>query len=198
MTDTRSLTRGRRPLAVALVLLVVGAGCVPARNLRKNERVNASSDEAYVVLAVNVPEPVTLSINLCKDGNVQACFPVQSMASAEGIRIYAVPAARYCLQQILLEDGASSLDMMLGHDSMQCFVVEPGALNYPGHLEVDLTPTQFSTTRVQHRFIHVRGVDRQLQRDFPHVADLPFLEPVLTPMTSRAPPWSLPSPSPSR
>ena len=172
---------------------------MPARNLRKNERVNASSDEAYVVLAVSVPEPVTLSINLCKDGNVQACFPVQSMASAEGIRIYAVPAARYCLQQILLEDGASSLDMMLGHDSMKCFVVEPGALNYPGHLEVDLTPTQFSTTRVRHRFVHLRDVDRQLRRDFPHVGDLPFLEPVLTPMTSPAPspPWVLPSPSPS-
>lgn len=189
-------------MAGALVFVLLGvavtSACVPARNLRKDERVNASSDEAYVVLAVSVPEPVTLSINLCKEGNVQACFPVQSMASAEGIRIYAVPAARYCLQQILLEDGASSLDMMLGHDSMQCFVVEPGALNYPGHLEVDLTPTQFSTTQVRHRFVHLGDVDRQLRRDFPHVGDLPFLEPVLTPMTSPAPQWSLPSPSPSR
>ncbi len=181
------------PVFVVVFLGEVGSGCVSARSLRKDERVRASSDEGYVVLAVNVPEPVAVSINLCKDGNVQACFPVQSMASAEGIRIYAVPAARYCLQQILLEDGASSLDMMLGHDSMKCFVVEPGALNYPGHLEVDLTPTQFSTTRVRHRFVRLRGVDQQLKRDFPHVGDLPFLEPVLTPMASP----SSPSPSPS-
>ena len=168
---------------VLVLLAVVGTGCVSARSLRKDERVRASSDEGYVVVAVNVPEPVAVSINLCRDGNVQACFPVQTMTSADGLRVYGVPAARYCLQQILLQNGASSIDMMLDTKRIKCFVVEPGALNYPGHLEITLKPTQFSTTFVGHGLVSHRDVDRYLARDFPHLADLPFLEPVLTPVS---------------
>lgn len=124
---------------LAFLVAVGGAltACViPSRSILPNERLPTTNDEAYVAFVVDVPERATLSIALCQEGDVGRCVTIGPQSADDGIRVAALPPARWCLQQFLLQDGATSLDVLVERARLRCFDVAPGAVTYPGHFSL--------------------------------------------------------------
>jgi len=172
----------RAVLSVVLVL-VSAVGCViPSRTLRPDEVIKASNTEAYVVVIADVPDTYTIAGYLCQDGDLGRCVTVGPQSTVDGLRVYAMPPGRYCITQLLLQNGMSSLDMQLERRRYRCFAVDAGAVSYPGHLEVKLKPTQFSSTAAAYRFVAVSGVREQVQSAYPTLAEVEFITPLVAPV----------------
>lgn len=169
-------------VASSAAAVVVG-GCFPSRLVRDDEK-PTQLDEGYVAIGVDVEAPKTLSTTFCQDGNVQRCFSTPAATSTSPYAVVAVPPGNYCLTQLLVQDGAGSLDMLLERSHMRCFVVAAHVVHYPGHVTVGLRPEQFSSTGVSMRFVMRETAQAELAAQLPALATLP-LE---TPTTTAAPP----------
>lgn len=171
-----------RAVVSVMLVLVSAVGCViPSRTLRPDEVIKASNTEAYVVVIADVPDTYTVSGYLCQDGDLGRCVTVGPQRTTDGLQVYAMPPGNYCLTQLLLQNGMASLDMQLDRKHYKCFAVDAGAVAYPGHLDVEVTPTQFSSSAARYRFVVVSGVREQVHAAYPTLAQVEFVTPLVGP-----------------
>jgi hypothetical protein len=118
-----------------LIAFVVLAGCALGRRLEPTTPVTLAHDEALIVIAIESPNLVTLS--LCRDADLAACVSAGPISPSSPLQIYGVPSGRYCLMEARFSaHGRGSSRRGWTTDDALCFTAEAGALVYPGHLAV--------------------------------------------------------------
>lgn len=172
-------------MRVAIVFSFVGlvsiaSACLPTRLVARGERPTAV-EEGYVAVGVDVEAPLQLGANYCVDGNVQRCLSIAPRSGSDRVELHAVPPGNYCLTQMLLIDGATSMDVLLERRQMECFPVVKGAIAYPGHLQVRIERTQFDVVRYAHRFLRRESAAADIQSTWPGLDGVAVATPTLSP-----------------
>ncbi len=118
-----------RCLPIALLLL---ANCGNTE-LRPSDAPMMESHEGLVAFVVNTDRRVMAVHYVSQDNKHQ--FNLLSTDPGTSIQIHRVPAGHYCVRSVTWPVGLFRADYR-GAGPILCMDVQPGVLNYPGHLHL--------------------------------------------------------------
>lgn len=161
------------------VVLVVGCAAPPIADEPPQRLANR---DAWAAIVVDTAIGARVMLALCRDGDDGACVSMPT-TQTRGLQLLQLTPGTWCVQQIVVERGGLHFEQVPAALDLQCFDVAAGAVAYPGHLEVTLTPAPLDTTAVRWRFVVHDDFDaaHTITALAPQTRDLPVLLSVVGP-----------------
>lgn len=160
--------------SVSKLSLVVLLACACDRtSVHPSETPELASDEALLVIVMNTERPVLGVHYVSAESGTQ--FNLTSVEAGTSIQVHRVPAGSYCVRTITWQAASFSADHFGGGEIL-CIEVEPGALNYPGHMQFAKRKPNWSRSRFGARYIQRTDAYEDLLRaEYPELVS--WLEP---------------------
>lgn len=137
--------------SVSKLSLVVLLACACDRTaVQPSETPELASDEGLLVIVMNTERPVLAVHYVSAESGAQ--FNLTSVEAGTSIQVHRVPAGSYCVRTITWQAASFTADN-LDAGEILCLDVEPGTLNYPGHMQFAARQANWSRSRFGARYV---------------------------------------------
>lgn len=138
----------QRTFEIAVVALLV-TGC-DRTEVQSTEAPALESSEGLLAVVVDTERPV-LAVHYVSPDN-EAQFNLSSVEAGTSIQVHRVPAGAYCVRNVRWPAASFHADFRDG-GRILCIDVEPGVLNYPGHMKFADGKPNWARSRFSARFV---------------------------------------------
>jgi|GEM_PF-2458415 len=153
-----------------VVVALLASGCA-STEVSSSETPQLSADEGLLAIVMVTDRPV-LAVHYVSPDN-EAQFNLSSAETGTSIQVHRVPAGSYCVHTVTWPTTGFNADY-LDSGRILCIDIEPGVLNYPGHMVFADGEPSWSRSRFFARYVPRRlEFETMVRTDYPEL--IPWL-----------------------
>lgn len=126
--------------------------------------------EGLVAIAMHTDRPVLTVHYVSPDNELQ--FNLTSVDAGTSMQVHRVPAGEYCVRYVTWPVTTFHADH-LDAGPILCMTVQPGVLNYPGHLQFADGESNLARSLFHARYVPVpEDFGRRIHEDYPELVPM--------------------------